>query len=144
MYAHCDGVDYTMLFDAKSFILDKQFPIDGSDQTYTGFALKKKISFTEIDPWLVQNVNAIGNSISIVSKNETIANVGQSVATYYEDSDKGTKWPENLQIYRRKTHLASSQQVTQSWGTSFYQLYHTRSTNDEEEIKVYKYKNDQL
>ena len=31
MYVQCDGVDYTMLFDAKSFILDKQFPKRGSD-----------------------------------------------------------------------------------------------------------------
>ena len=25
MYAQCDGVDYTMLFDSNSFILNKQF-----------------------------------------------------------------------------------------------------------------------
>ena len=71
MYLQCDGVDYTMLFDAKSFILDKQFDIKGSDQKKTGFALHKKIETSEIDPWLVQDVMAIEDSISIISLNNT-------------------------------------------------------------------------
>ena len=53
MYLQCDGVDYTMLFDAKSFILDKQFDIKGSDNKKTGFALQKRIVRNEIDPRLV-------------------------------------------------------------------------------------------
>ena len=43
---------------------------------------------------------------------------------------------------RRKHGLASSQTVTRAWGTSLYQLYHTHDpSHDEEEIKVYKYRN---
>ena len=52
MYAQCDGVDYTMLFDTKSFILNKQFN-RASGGTYTGFALQKKINIDEIDPYQV-------------------------------------------------------------------------------------------
>ena len=50
MYVQCDGINYTMLFDTKSFILNKQFnnPAGG---TYTGFALQKKIEVDEIDPF---------------------------------------------------------------------------------------------
>ena len=116
MYAQCDGVDYTMLFDTKSFILNKQFN-RASGGTYTGFALQKKINIDEIDPYQVQNVKAVGNSISIISINTTIDNIGQTLVTYYSDADVGAKWPENLSIVRRKHGLASSQKVTTAWGS---------------------------
>ena len=144
MYVQCDGINYTMLFDTKSFILNKQFnnPAGG---TYTGFALQKKIEVDEIDPYQVQNVKVVGNSISIISRNTTIDNIGQTLVTYYSDADRDTKWPENLSIVRRKHGLASSKKVTTAWGSTEYQLYHTKSqSNDEEEIKVYKYKNNQI
>ena len=52
LFVQCDGVDYTMLFDAQSFLLDTEFEIIGSDQT-TSFAFQEKISIEEIDPWLI-------------------------------------------------------------------------------------------
>ena len=87
MYLQCDGVDYTMLFDAKSFILDKQFDIKGSDNKKTGFALQKRIERNEIDPRLVQYVMAIEDSISVISLNNTSDAVGQTLVTYYQDAD---------------------------------------------------------
>ena len=88
---------------------------------------------------------AIGSSISIISKNTTYDHISQTLVTYYQDAAKGTEWPNNLSIVRRKHGLSSSQVVESAWGTSLFQLYHTSTPgDDDEEIKVYKYRNNEI
>ena len=71
MFVHCDGLDYSVIFDAVSFLKSSETASTSTGATSDPdtYQLLKKITAEVADPTMFHDMVTVGDSLTIISKN---------------------------------------------------------------------------
>ena len=119
-FLYCDGLEYSVMFDSGSFLAGKTSQLDVD----SNYELLKKITEEEAIPALIQDVRAVGDSVTVISRNTTLPDQAQTMITFYR---VGGASSDQMQVKARKGGFLNTHHVISAWGSQRYQLYQLRN-----------------